>query len=142
MKMHNNNALLFLTLFLIACLAPAAITAAGINPSPGTASYSCGRASDVNPLGVPKGSRVCFCDKSVAGDCKAMEDEACNSGFLTCKAGETLCWCKEKSGGPSTRTVNRNNRKAVTVDTLAPIDRNSAPNQRRQSPATLPIRVK
>lgn len=67
-------------------------------------SYKCGKAQPGGP--VPEDTRVCTCEKSVAGDCRAMADEACRNGFYTCPVGSDNCWCHESPNGPQAPKKN------------------------------------
>ena len=115
------------------------LAATPFNSSPGATSYSCGKTLDDNPFGLPGDTRVCVCDKGVAGDCKAMEDEACKVGFLTCEVGKTTCWCQEKPEGPSTRTTRDHRYKqqnTEAADTLAPTDSSKSHKPSSQTTTT------
>lgn len=94
----------FIIMAYVAAFSVAAVDQAGSATIGGfgssSLSYDCGKSD--GSFGVPEDTRICVCDKSVAGDCRAMADEACRNGFYTCPVGKNSCWCHESPEGPQT----------------------------------------
>ena len=122
--MHKWLAIAFLVAPSALLIGSYDVRAAGIGSGQFGTSYMCGPASSTDP------SRTCTCDKTEAGDCKLMADEVCVGETYICDVGSTECWCSEKRGGPSARTID-GNRTAPSSTVVAPSSVDPKPRVRR-----------